>query len=504
MSSFWLASAFSALCIGAFHASAYDNSRKDNLAVYWGQNSYGATHLNDPANWQKSIGYYCQDDTIDAIPVAFLNVFTSTGGYPSLNLANICNTDGSGVFPGTSMPNCTFLASDIEYCQSRGKIVTLSLGGATGAVAFTSSAQASAFGDTIWNVFFGGSDSVRPFGDAVLDGIDLDIEGGTTAYYDSFINRIRELASGAEKPFYLTAAPQCPYPDAYLGTILNQVSFDAVYVQFYNNWCGLQNFDNIWAWDFNSWDNWAKTVSVNPDVKIYIGAPASSTAAGSGYVDATTLANIALETRNDYSSFGGIMLWDASQAYDQERDPDRQWRLVLVLFYGDGPDRLVVHLTFRLRVFDVGHQHPDVQLCHVYRAHDDVQHCECDLHEGISDGHEHSRNVYGHWGLQHEYPCVGHEHEGVDYHPGIYFEHPGIYNEHSGIHFEHSGVHDNFAVQHGWYPDLHEHLRHVNVHRRCQCLLGCQGLGNRHSVCGRRQGDVQRPPVDGEVVELQR
>ena len=64
----------------------------------------------------------------------------------------------------------------------------------------------------------------------------------------------------------------------------------------------------------SSRDNWAKTVSTNPNVKIYIGAPASSTAGG-GYVDAATLSNIALETRSQYSSFGGVMLWDASQAY---------------------------------------------------------------------------------------------------------------------------------------------------------------------------------------------
>ena len=63
------------------------------------------------------------------------------------------------------------------------------------------------------------------------------------------------------------------------------------------------------------WDNWAKTVAPNKDVKVYIGALASETAGGSGYVDATTLINIALETRSKYSSFGGVMLWDASQAY---------------------------------------------------------------------------------------------------------------------------------------------------------------------------------------------
>jgi chitinase len=62
-------------------------------------------------------------------------------------------------------------------------------------------------------------------------------------------------------------------------------------------------------------DTWAKTVSPNKNVKVYIGAPASSTGATSGYVDANTLGNIAKQTKAQYSSFGGIMLWDASQAF---------------------------------------------------------------------------------------------------------------------------------------------------------------------------------------------
>ena len=82
-----------------------------------------------------------------------------------------------------------------------------------------------------------------------------------------------------------------------------------------NNYCEVSNAGNANDWDFESWDNWAKTQAINKNVKIYIGAPASSTAAGSGYVDASTLANIALQTRSQYSSFGGVMLWDASQAY---------------------------------------------------------------------------------------------------------------------------------------------------------------------------------------------
>ncbi|KZS93070.1 class III chitinase [Sistotremastrum niveocremeum HHB9708] len=297
------------------HAAAYDNTRYDNLVVYWGQNSYGATHSSDTANFQQTISYYCQDNSIDVLPVAFLNVFFGPGGLPEVNLANICNSSDDPVFAGSSLPNCGFLASSIQACQAKGKIVTLSLGGASGNNVFSSDAQAQSFADQIWNIFLGGSSSTRPFGSAVLDGVDLDIEGGGSSSFPAFVNQLRSHFSGASKKYYISAAPQCPYPDANLGAVLNAASFDAVYVQFYNNYCGLQNYNQPSAWNFGIWDYWARYVSPNPNVKIFIGAPASSTAAGGGYVDAGTLGGYAKTIRNSFPSFGGVMLWDASQAY---------------------------------------------------------------------------------------------------------------------------------------------------------------------------------------------
>lgn len=58
-------------------------------------------------------------------------------------------------------------------------------------------------------------------------------------------------------------------------------------------------------------------MSPNPNVKIYIGAPASSTAAGQGFLAADALATIAKQMRDSFPSFGGVMLWDASQAVGQ-------------------------------------------------------------------------------------------------------------------------------------------------------------------------------------------
>ena len=47
------------------------------------------------------------------------------------------------------------MASDIKKCQAKGKLITLSLGGATAQVGFSSDSQASSFAKTIWNMFLG-------------------------------------------------------------------------------------------------------------------------------------------------------------------------------------------------------------------------------------------------------------------------------------------------------------------------------------------------------------
>lgn len=62
-------------------------------------------------------------------------------------------------------------------------------------------------------------------------------------------------------------------------------------------------------------DRWAKTRSPNSNIKVYIGAPAGPKAAGSGYVDADALIRVAKSAQSQYSSFGGVMLWDADTAY---------------------------------------------------------------------------------------------------------------------------------------------------------------------------------------------
>ena len=130
------------------------------------------------------------------------------------------------------------MGQDIKTCQANGKKILLSLGGAAGSYGFTSDAQASSFADELWNLFGGGNSSTRPFGDAVIDGFDLDIEGGSTTGYATFVTRMRQnFANDTTKTYYISGAPQCPLPDAYLNTALTTSYFDFIFVQFYNNYC---------------------------------------------------------------------------------------------------------------------------------------------------------------------------------------------------------------------------------------------------------------------------
>ena len=200
------------------------------------------------------------------------------------------------------------------------------MGGATYSEGgFSSSAAAITAANNIWSIFgpyTPTSSSPRPFGKSVINGFDFDFESGVSNM-PAFANRLRSLmdadATRSGTKYLLTAAPQCPYPDYADNPMLaGTVYLDAIWVQFYNNYCGLQSFivgsstEN--NFNFDTWDTWAKTVSLNPNVKVLLGIPGSSTAAGSGYVSGSTLASI-ISYCKSFSSFGGVMIWDISQVY---------------------------------------------------------------------------------------------------------------------------------------------------------------------------------------------
>ncbi|KAF5097377.1 hypothetical protein D0Z00_002414 [Geotrichum galactomycetum] len=290
--------------------SAFQASANTNVAIYWGQNSAGGL------NTQARLADYCESDATDIVLLSFLHIFFGTDGLPEMNFASACD-DGT-LFSGTGLLQCPNMAEDIKTCQSKGKKVILSLGGASGAYGFTSDSQAEEFAQTLWNLYGGGSSDTRPFGDSIIDGFDLDIEGGSTVGYVAFSKKLRELFnSDTSKDYYITAAPQCPMPDYFVNDAISQSEIDFVFVQFYNNYCGMQAWQSNNAnsnFNYEAWDSLIKS-SPNPNGKIYLGVPASLSAAGSGYVGIDTVVEAANYLQSKYDSFGGVMMWDASQAW---------------------------------------------------------------------------------------------------------------------------------------------------------------------------------------------
>ncbi|KAH3662635.1 hypothetical protein OGAPHI_005887 [Ogataea philodendri] len=279
---------------------AFDASSQTNVALYWGQNSAGS---------QESLATYCQSDAADIYLLSFMTSFSNADTLPTLNFANACTSKFSD-----GLLDCDQIAEDIQTCQGLGKKVFLSLGGATGSYGFSSDSDAEGFATTLWNMFGGGSADERPFGDAIIDGFDFDIESGESTGYAALATKLREYYSqDSSKDYYISAAPQCVYPDSYTGDMLANADIDFAFIQFYNNNCDV---DKQFNWD--TWADFAQNTSPNKNIKLYLGLPGASSAASYGYVDVDTVKS-ALESL-DATNLGGIMLWDASQGFSNEVD----------------------------------------------------------------------------------------------------------------------------------------------------------------------------------------
>ncbi|CAG8049505.1 unnamed protein product [Penicillium salamii] len=291
-----------------------------NLVVYWGQNSFNGKG----DKLQQPLSHYCDDKDIDVIPMAFNMMVNGPGGAPEIDFA--VTSKDCDVFPGTQLKNCPSIGKDIAECQKKGKTILLSIGGATYSEGgFKDEKAAKEGANLMWETFGPkqkGSKALRPFGDTALDGFDFDFEA-SVEHMAPFANELRSLmdADKSKQRFYLTAAPQCPYPDQSDKDILNgPVYIDAIWVQFYNNFCGVDNFSTDMSsnkYNFEEWDNWAKTVSKNKNVKVIVGVPADTTAASTGYIPSSKLDNV-IDYSKKFESFGGVMMWDATQAYGND------------------------------------------------------------------------------------------------------------------------------------------------------------------------------------------
>ncbi|KAK9202268.1 hypothetical protein WN944_017478 [Citrus x changshan-huyou] len=265
-------------------------SNAGGIAIYWGQNGNEGT-----------LKETCGTGNYEYVILSFLATF-GNGQTPMINLAGHCDPYSNG---------CTGLSSDIKSCQAKGVKVLLSLGGAAGSYSLTSTQDAKQVATYLWNNFLGGHSSSRPLGPAVLDGIDLDIEGGTSQHWDELARFLAGYSQKGKK-VYVTAAPQCPFPDAWIGNALKTGVFDYVWVQFYNNPPCQYSSGNIGNL-LNAWKQWTSDIPAN---KIFLGLPASPAAAGSGFIPTADLISKVLPAIKGSAKYGGVMLW--SKYYDDQ------------------------------------------------------------------------------------------------------------------------------------------------------------------------------------------
>ncbi|KAK0759405.1 hypothetical protein N5P37_007593 [Trichoderma harzianum] len=288
--------------------AGWNQNSNDNIVVYWGQNSGSVG--------QNRLSYYCQNaPDVDVINISFMVGITNL----NLNLANVGNN--CTAFPqAPNLLNCPQVAADIVECQQTyGKTIMMSLFGSTYTESgFSSSSAAVSAAQEMWAMYGpvqSGNSTPRPFGNAVVDGFDFDLEDPIENNMEPFAAELKSLMDAAtSKKFWLSAAPQCPYPDISDESFLDgEVAFDWVNVQFYNNGCGVSHYPADFNWA--TWDNWAKTVSANKNAKVLIGTPANVGGANAGSFPTDSQLSGAISLAKGTSSFGGVMLWDMAQLF---------------------------------------------------------------------------------------------------------------------------------------------------------------------------------------------
>lgn len=164
-----------------------------------------------------------------------------------------------------------------------------------------------------------------------MDGFDLDFERPTSDMTThlpnvaAFAGQLRKLMNADKtKTWLLTAAPQCYSPD-YMQLAFQTVSFDALFIQFYNNHCSASTWvkganQNVPSQSFNLgyWQSWSQSsANLNKNVKLFVGMLGSSIdTTQTGYASAWRAGQLIADAKR-FPNFAGAMLWSAAMATAQ-------------------------------------------------------------------------------------------------------------------------------------------------------------------------------------------
>ncbi|WP_042368691.1 chitinase [Streptacidiphilus neutrinimicus] len=209
--------------------------------------------------------------------------------------------------------------ADIAAKQAQGKKVILSVGGQNGTISITSAAQATAFANSAYSI-------IQQYG---FNGVDIDLENGINPTY--MASALHQLASKVGSGFILTMAPQTidvlNSSSDYLATALQVKDILTIMnTQYYNS--GSMNGCDGGVYSEGSVDFittlacTAIQAGLSPN-QVGIGVPASSSAAGSGYVSPTVVENAlnclakgtgcgTFKPSTTWPTIGGVMTWSTN------------------------------------------------------------------------------------------------------------------------------------------------------------------------------------------------
>ncbi|KAI8843160.1 glycoside hydrolase superfamily [Chytriomyces cf. hyalinus JEL632] len=303
---------------------------KKALIGYWGQNAIGNGYTPEFKGQllTKNLTWQCDSGLYQQINLAFMPEF---GSFPrfSLSLGGVDSSSGcywsqgtDGVAPAADVQApCIALASQIKHCQSKNVKIVLSMAGDHLSDYYLHVGEGKLYAQLLFDKFLQGKgDPVRPFGDAVLDGIELDIEknyqaggasveGAKNDWQPEMIQLFIELKKLSPKVI-LGVVPQCylnhwDYTDYNMGRLIasQNVKIDYVLIQYYNNPVCSYPF----GFNFNDW----KLKFKGP---LIVGLPGDpSSAVYGGFLPPNDLQAVTDSIFSD-AQFSGYSVYDVSSS----------------------------------------------------------------------------------------------------------------------------------------------------------------------------------------------
>ncbi|MFJ3416489.1 MULTISPECIES: chitinase [unclassified Streptomyces] len=239
---------------------------KHAVTGYW-------QNFNNGATVQKLSAVSSQ---YDIIAVAFADA-TTTPGAVSFTL------DSAGL-GGYTVDQ---FKADIAAKHAAGKKVVISIGGQNGTISVSDSASAANFANSVYSL-------MQTYG---FDGVDIDLENGINATY--MTQALRSLSSKAGSSLIITMAPQTidmqSTSNAYFQTALNiKDILTVVNMQYYNSGTMLGCDGKVYGQGTVDFLTALACIQLQGGLapsQVGLGLPASTSAAGSGYVSPSIVNN---------------------------------------------------------------------------------------------------------------------------------------------------------------------------------------------------------------------